>query len=50
MHSYADAFHLLLYVLAAISLLSAVMVFGFLSHSKPAYVELSELRGESAGL
>lgn len=50
MHSYADAFHLLLYVLAVISVLSAAMVFGLLSHSKPTYVEFSELRGESTGL
>jgi len=31
---YGDAFHLLLYVLAAITVLSALMVFGFLSHSR----------------
>ncbi|RDK02753.1 MFS transporter [Paraburkholderia lacunae] len=37
--SYGAAFHLLLYVLAGISVLSAAMVFGFLSHSKLPHLE-----------
>ncbi|AIY40918.1 Permeases of the major facilitator superfamily [Collimonas arenae] len=37
MQSYGDAFHLLLYILAAITVLSAAVVFGFLgSHHAPA--------------
>lgn len=36
---YGAAFHLLLYVLAGITVLSALMVFGFLSHSKLPHLE-----------
>jgi MFS family permease len=32
MHGYGDAFHILLYILCGITVLSAAMVFGFLAH------------------
>ena len=32
-HGYGDAFHILLYILSGITVLSAAMVFGFLTHS-----------------
>ncbi|MGT2494998.1 hypothetical protein ACU4GD_43020 [Cupriavidus basilensis] len=32
--AYGDAFHLQLYILAAITVVSAALVFGFLSHSR----------------
>jgi hypothetical protein len=31
-HGYGDAFHILLYILSGITVLSAAMVFGFLTH------------------
>jgi MFS family permease len=38
-HLYGGAFHVLLYVLAGITVLSALMVFGFLSHSKLPHID-----------
>lgn len=42
------AFHLLLYVLAAITALSALMVFGFLLHSRLPHDQASGLSAEPA--
>jgi hypothetical protein len=42
------AFHSLLYVLAAITVLSALMVFGFLRHSRLPHDQASGLSAEPA--